>query len=284
MAQYKVPQNVESEDKLLGPLTMKQFIYAVIGIGWAFLIWRILLPGGISAYPFMFLLIFPVTGFMLLLAFGRREEQSFENYLIALIRFTVMPRKRVWMKDMQLGEAIIDAPPPPKPTDPTAQDIQQVHSRLQQLALVVDTRGHYKPTDVQQPDPTNTAAQFSQRVFTPQNLQQQFIANELQTQDDVLAPTEGKRAEEVGVLLQNVEQDIRNQARTSMETAIQNQPTREPITPGDSQPQNTQTLAPPQVNDAIMKKVMDTTDLTVAQVAQVANRGQLAPGQSISFR
>ena len=35
MGQYKVPQNVEAEDKILGPLTFKQFIYALMGFGWA---------------------------------------------------------------------------------------------------------------------------------------------------------------------------------------------------------------------------------------------------------
>ena len=42
MGQYKVPQNVETEDKILGPLSVKQFIYVIIALMWAFLMWRIL--------------------------------------------------------------------------------------------------------------------------------------------------------------------------------------------------------------------------------------------------
>ena len=30
MAQYKVPQDVEAEDKLLGPFTFRQFVYLMI--------------------------------------------------------------------------------------------------------------------------------------------------------------------------------------------------------------------------------------------------------------
>ncbi len=30
MAVYKVPQDVEAEDKLLGPFSMRQFIYLII--------------------------------------------------------------------------------------------------------------------------------------------------------------------------------------------------------------------------------------------------------------
>jgi hypothetical protein len=192
MGQYKVPQNVESEDKLLGPLTMKQFIYAIIGLAWGFLIWRILSPGGTAAIPIMLLLIVPISGFMLLLAFGKREEQSFENYLIALIRFQIMPRKRVWLKDDYRGAAIVNAPPPPKPTAPTQEDAARVHSRLQQLSLVVDTRGHVKSAEIQMPDQTNTAAQFSERVFTPSELQKPFLEGGVEAHDDVLATTEAQ--------------------------------------------------------------------------------------------
>ena len=42
MGTYKVPQNVEAEDKILGPLSLKQFIYALIGLGWGFLTFAIL--------------------------------------------------------------------------------------------------------------------------------------------------------------------------------------------------------------------------------------------------
>ena len=278
MGQYKVPQNVESEDKLLGPLTMKQFIYAIIGLGWGFLIWRILSPGGAAAIPFMLLLIVPISGFMLLLAFGKREEQSFENYLIALIRFNIMPRKRVWLKDDFRGEVIIDAPPPPKPTAPTKEDIAHVHSRLQQLSLVVDTRGHAKPADVQLPDEANRAAEFSQRIFTPDELQKPILEGGVQAQDDVLATTEASaaQAQKVDALLQNQEYSIREEALNKMQQAAENPP----LITNETPPQTSQ----PPADNAILKKVMDAPHMSVAQVAQVANRGQLAQGQSVQIQ
>lgn len=278
MGQYKVPQNVESEDKLLGPLTMKQFIYAIIGLGWGFLIWRILSPGGTAAIPVMLLLIVPISGFMLLLAFGKREEQSFENYLIALIRFNVVPRKRIWLKDDYKGEVIIDAPPPPKPVAPSKEDIARVHSRLQQLSLVVDTRGHAKPADVQLPDDANRAAEFSQRVFTPAELQKPILEGGVQEQDDVLATTEATaaQAQKVDELLQNQEYSIREEAMKKMSQAAENPEATTTETPA-------QTSQPP-ADNAILKKVMDAPHLSVAQVAQVANRGQLAQGQEIQIQ
>lgn len=278
MGQYKVPQNVESEDKLLGPLTMKQFIYAIIGLGWGFLIWRILSPGGVAAVPIMLLLIVPISGFMLLLAFGKREEQSFENYLIALIRFNVVPRKRIWLKDDFRGEVIIDTPPPPKPVVASKEDIARVHSRLQQLSLVVDTRGHAKTADVQLPDVTNRAAVFSERVFTPPELQKPILEGGVQAQDDVLATTEAAtaQAQEVDRLLQNQEYSIREEAMKKMSQVAEN-----PIaTTTETVTQTSQ----PSADNAILKKVMDAPHLSVAQVAQVANRGQLTQGQEIQIQ
>jgi hypothetical protein len=40
--QFQVPQFIEVEDKIFGPLTFKQFIYIGGGLGAAYLLWRVL--------------------------------------------------------------------------------------------------------------------------------------------------------------------------------------------------------------------------------------------------
>lgn len=40
--QFQVPQFIEVEDKIFGPLTFKQFVYVAGGAGLAYLMWRIL--------------------------------------------------------------------------------------------------------------------------------------------------------------------------------------------------------------------------------------------------
>lgn len=40
--QFQVPQFIEVEDKIFGPLTFKQFIYCTGGAGAAYLLWRML--------------------------------------------------------------------------------------------------------------------------------------------------------------------------------------------------------------------------------------------------
>jgi len=41
MATYKVIQDIEAEDKLLGPMTLRQFIYAVIVVVMGFVAFRL---------------------------------------------------------------------------------------------------------------------------------------------------------------------------------------------------------------------------------------------------
>src|SRR3990172_12458701 len=40
--QFQVPQFIEIEDKIFGPLTFKQFIYVAGGAGACYLLWRVL--------------------------------------------------------------------------------------------------------------------------------------------------------------------------------------------------------------------------------------------------
>jgi hypothetical protein len=46
MATYKVLQDIEAEDKLLGPLTLKQFIFAAVAIAIGFVEFKLITVGG----------------------------------------------------------------------------------------------------------------------------------------------------------------------------------------------------------------------------------------------
>lgn len=40
--QFQVPQFIEVEDKIFGPLTFKQFVYVIGGLGGSYILWRVL--------------------------------------------------------------------------------------------------------------------------------------------------------------------------------------------------------------------------------------------------
>ena len=67
---YQTPQFIDIEDRLFGPLTVKQFIYLVGGAGLSFILYRFL--------PFIvaILVIAPVAVLALALALARLEAKE----------------------------------------------------------------------------------------------------------------------------------------------------------------------------------------------------------------
>jgi PrgI family protein len=136
MAVYKVPQDVEAEDKLVGPFSLKQFIFILLFLtaGWiAFILSRIFLPLGVIMLPF--LIVFGTLGFV------HRKDQPVEVYLAALIRFYLKPHRRRWDQDGYDQRVIITAPKIVEVQRARIITQDEVQNRLTQLARIVDTRG-----------------------------------------------------------------------------------------------------------------------------------------------
>lgn len=171
MGQYKVPQNVESEDKLIGPLTIKQFVYVMIALTWGALTWKLLWKLSI---PIFFLTMMPITGFFLILGLVNKEEQSFENYFIAFIRYLMVPRKRIWMKDNHQDVIIKDEAPKVVEVTEYVNPVE-LRGKLKQLAMIVDNRGYYKSEEINTPDPNNIAQQNAKRVYVAPRAQKQMV-------------------------------------------------------------------------------------------------------------
>src|ERR1700722_3089387 len=97
MAVYKVIQDIEAEDKLLGPLTLKSFIYAIVACVLGFVNFRLLLAGGpaVVRLPIILVLFFPMLLFAVLASpLGR--DQPTEVWLLSHVRFLLKPRVRNW--------------------------------------------------------------------------------------------------------------------------------------------------------------------------------------------
>ncbi|MDP4008222.1 MAG: PrgI family protein [Candidatus Peregrinibacteria bacterium] len=103
--QFKIPQNVQIEDKIVGPLTFRQLIVLGVGGGIAYLIylqlasvyfWKIWLPP-----------VAIVSLITLAFAFVRPLGVSFVKYTFLLAEFWLKPRKRMWVKGQ--GDIYISA-------------------------------------------------------------------------------------------------------------------------------------------------------------------------------
>ncbi|HSE61939.1 MAG TPA: PrgI family protein [Candidatus Saccharimonadales bacterium] len=136
MAVYKVPQDVEAEDKLVGPFGFRQFIYLGIagGLGFvAYLLFRL--------NPVLITIPLPIIGFFVILALPLRKEQPMETYLLALLRFYMKPKLRLWNPDGTITYVEIVAPKTVERVLHKEFGAETATERLDYLARVMDSRG-----------------------------------------------------------------------------------------------------------------------------------------------
>jgi len=89
---FQVPQFIDIEDKIFGPLTFKQFVYIIGGAAISFIIYRVL--------PLYLALIFiaPLMGFSIALAFLKVNNRPFVFILEAAIRHSFKKKLYTWKK------------------------------------------------------------------------------------------------------------------------------------------------------------------------------------------
>ena len=89
---YQVPQFIEVESKIFGPLTLKQFIYLAGGAGILFLLY-VVLPIWL-----VFLLGLPIAGFSLAIAFYKVNNQPFIKVVENALKYLSSARLYLWKK------------------------------------------------------------------------------------------------------------------------------------------------------------------------------------------
>lgn len=136
MAVYKVPQDVEADDKLIGPFSFRQFVYLIIvvlamGISWGLA--QVFLPLAIIPMPLIV--------FFGALALPLRKDQPMEVYMAAIVSFYLKPRKRLWIPDGI--ESLIEITVPKIIEISRTKDLSQneVQRRFSYLAEIVDSGG-----------------------------------------------------------------------------------------------------------------------------------------------
>lgn len=114
MPQYKVPQNIDLPDKIVGPLTILQFGYLLIG---GMISFALIKTGNLIV---IVLIAIPLILLSLALAFLKIQNQSFGKFFINLIIFTFNPKARVWHK----GKSSLPASIKPGSSTPAPGELQ----------------------------------------------------------------------------------------------------------------------------------------------------------------
>jgi len=136
MAVYKVAQDVEADDKLIGPFSFRQFIYLII----------VVLSGGLAwglSQVFIGLAIIPLP---IILFFGAlslplRKDQPMEVYLAAILSFYLKPHRRFWEPDGIESLVEITAPKVVEIQRTKTLSEDETERRLSFLADIADTQG-----------------------------------------------------------------------------------------------------------------------------------------------
>ncbi|HUD06040.1 MAG TPA: PrgI family protein [Candidatus Saccharimonadales bacterium] len=184
MATYKVLQDIEAEDKLLGPLTLRQFIYASIAGIFIYLSFL-----SITKHAAFLLVIFlPIILFAGFFAWPWSLNQTTEVWALGKIRFFLKPHRRIWD---QTGVKDLVTVTVPKTinieyTDGLSQT--EVKSRLKALADTLDTRGWaIKNADLNTfSRPVQFGTQTNDRLLDINQLPTINPVNDTQASDDIL--------------------------------------------------------------------------------------------------
>lgn len=91
--QFQVPQFIEIEDKIVGPLTFKQFLYIIGGLGGSFIFYQLPIWNGVK-----FFLVILSAGIGLAFAFYRVHNKSLLELLEAASMFYAGKKLYLWKK------------------------------------------------------------------------------------------------------------------------------------------------------------------------------------------
>jgi hypothetical protein len=225
MATYKVLQDIEAEDKLLGPLTLKQFIFAIVTIGIGFVEFRLITASSLSVlrWPFVIALLPPLLIFGFLAAPISRDQPN-DVWLLARLRYILKPHKRIWNQDGLSQLVTITAPRRVQQMLTNGLNQSEVKSRLQALASTLDSRGWaVKNVDVNMFGEPGylSASDDSDRLVAPSALPISESPSDVQAADDIMDARNNPTAQHLDQMVQAStaahQQQVRNsvQQRTS---------------------------------------------------------------------
>ena len=135
---FMVPQFIDIESKIFGPITVRQFILIMIAGMLDFIYYKILY------FNTFIVLGVLTTGIFCIIAFLRINGMPFHIFFLNLVQTLAKPTFRIWRKAEitalpAVEKAEIKKEFIPKPAIPS--------SRLTSLSLIVNTGGAYREED-----------------------------------------------------------------------------------------------------------------------------------------
>lgn len=136
-----VPQFIDVEDKIFGPITVRQFLILLVAGGFIFLAFRF------ADMALFIILLILIGGVALVFAFVKINGQSFHYFVLNIIQTLKRPSLRIWRVDYDkkeldfLRKSKVETPEEVAVRKPARRE------RIRDLSLLVNTGGFYQPED-----------------------------------------------------------------------------------------------------------------------------------------
>ena len=129
---FKVPQNIDMPDRILGPLTMVQFVYGVIGIGTCYVVYMSL------PKPLNYMVALPIAVFTFCVVLVKVNERPFLIFLSAAIQFFMAPKQRLWHQGSD-QDMKVEVYHPKSDTGPKVASKEVSREQMENLAHILDS-------------------------------------------------------------------------------------------------------------------------------------------------
>ncbi|MFH1597926.1 MAG: PrgI family protein [Patescibacteria group bacterium] len=135
--QFLVPQFIDTEDRIFGPISTRQFVEILAGFGMMYVAYKMS-----TFWLFAMEAVF-ILGLVVVFAFVRINGQGFHFFVLNLIQTLRRPKIKIWLKVIA-DNKIFPSKQKEVTVAATAPKPMVTSSRLTELSLVVDTGGVYK--------------------------------------------------------------------------------------------------------------------------------------------
>lgn len=133
--QFQVPQNIDMEDKIIGPLTLIQFLYLLVG---GIVDYLLFLALGSSVI--FWIIGLPIAIFALSLAFLKIQDQPLSHFVKAGLVYLSRPKIRLWSRKGFVQPIVKEKPNKVKIAPPPPPKRRPEKSELEKLAQLLDTQ------------------------------------------------------------------------------------------------------------------------------------------------
>lgn len=152
MGNFVVPQFIDVEDKILGPITVRQFVIMLVGVLLLAIFYKIF---GMTIYFVLIALM--ILGAIFLLGFFKVNGRPFYYFVLNIFKIYKTPRLRVWRREVTDDDLSILRSQLKEDKEVKEDKIEKRvldYKTLSELSLVVNTGGVYRISKQQKNDET----------------------------------------------------------------------------------------------------------------------------------